>query len=222
MDKPLNAMVALAAVILAASYAPTGMAAETTGWITHPEAGARTPIVLQFRRELTVNRLPAKQLVRVTADKRFILYVNGDRVASGPSAGTVKSWRQAEVDLAPHLRKGKNVIAATVWNFGDVAPAFQQTVATGFRVIGDLAPTNAPGWRVRIDTGHSAVNAKEQISWQYYVASTPEVIDARQAPIALAGRSAGAGRGGAHVDRGPASAAAVCERHARTGGAKLD
>ena len=118
----------------------------------------------------------------VTADNRFVLYVNGDRVASGPSTGTVKSWRYATVDLAPHLRKGENVIAATVWNFGDVAPAFQQTVATGFRLIGDPVSTSAPGWRVRIDTGHSAVNGKEQISWQYYVASAPEVIDSRKAP----------------------------------------
>ena len=78
--------------------------------------------------------------------------------------------------------KGENVIAATVWNFGDVAPAFQQIVATGFRLIGDPVSTSAPGWRVRIDTGHSAVNGKEQISWQYYVASAPEVIDARKAP----------------------------------------
>ena len=36
------------------------------------------------------------------------------------------------------------------------------------------------GWRVRIDDRHSAINAKEQISWQYYVASAPEVIDARK------------------------------------------
>ena len=182
MEKSFNGMAVLAAMLVAVSFAPCAKAGDASGWITHPEAGARTPIVLQFRRELTLQDVPAKLPVSVTADNRFVLYVNGDRVASGPSTGTVKSWRYTQIDLAPHLRKGENIIAATVWNFGDVAPAFQQIVATGFRLIGDPVSTNGAGWRVRIDTGHSAVNAKEQISWQYYVASTPEVIDSRKAP----------------------------------------
>jgi hypothetical protein len=182
MNQPVYITAVLAAVLIAASYTPCAQADEASGWITHPDAGARTPIVLTFRRELHVDRVPAKLPVSVTADNRFILRVNGDRVASGPSTGTVRSWRYAQVDLAPHLRKGDNVIEATVWNFGEVAPAFQQIVATGFRLTGDLFSTNTPGWRVRIDTGHSAAN--KQISWQYYVAGAPEVIDSRKEPSA--------------------------------------
>jgi len=181
MDKLFNVMVWLVAVLAAVGYTPCAIAEDPSGWITHADVGTRTPIVLQFRRELQMDRAPASLPVTVTADNRFILFVNGSRVASGPSTGTVTSWRYATVDLAPHLRKGENVITATVWNFGDVAPAFQQIVATGFRLIGDPVSTSRPGWRVRIDKGHSALNAKEQISWQYYVASAPEFIDARQA-----------------------------------------
>jgi alpha-L-rhamnosidase len=155
-------------------------AAPDAGWITHPDAGTRAPIVLEFRRELELDRVPAKLPVSVTADNRFVLYVNGQRVADGPSTGTVRSWRQRAVDLAPQLRRGTNVITAVVWNFGDFAPASQQVVATGFRLIGDPVATTAPGWRVRIDESHTAVNPKDQISWQYYVASAPEVIDARK------------------------------------------
>ena len=180
MRKPLPTILALATSLLAAAHAPSALGQGEAGWITHADAGARTPIVLQFRRELTLDRVPAKLPVSVTADNRFILYVNGQRVASGPSTGTVKSWRQRSLDLAPHLKRGKNVIAAVVWNFGDVAPASQQIVATGFRLIGEPISTSAAGWRVRIDDSRTAVNAKEQISWQYYVASAPEVIDARK------------------------------------------
>jgi alpha-L-rhamnosidase len=180
MHKP-NFVATLVAALLAATCAPQSRAEAASGWITHPAAGARTPIVLQFRREFMLEHVPAKLPVSVTADNRFILYVNGERVASGPSTGTVKSWRYTQLDLAPYLQEGKNLITATVWNFGDIAPAFQQIVATGFRLIGDPVSTNVEGWRVRIDTGHSAVNAKDQIPWQYYVAGAPEVIDARQA-----------------------------------------
>ncbi|HEY6126479.1 MAG TPA: family 78 glycoside hydrolase catalytic domain [Steroidobacteraceae bacterium] len=183
MRKPWLPILALAGALLGAAYAQRAVAQDSAdGWITHAESGVRTPIVLHFQRDLNLKAVPAKLPVSVTADNRFVLYVNGQRVASGPSAGTVQSWREARLDLAPHLKRGANVITAVVWNFGEIAPAFQQSVATGFRLTGAPIPTSSPGWRVRIDTGHSAVNAKEQIGWQYYVASTPEVIDARRPP----------------------------------------
>ena len=181
MRSRVASLVCLAAVLAVGGHAATASAQNADGWITHADVGARTPIVLHFRRELQLDRVPAKLPVSITADNRFILHVNGQRVASGPSTGTVKSWRYANVDLAPQLKRGKNVISAVVWNFGDFAPASQQIVATGFRLIGDPISTSAAGWRVRIDKSHTAVSAKEQISWQYYVASAPEVIDARLA-----------------------------------------
>ena len=137
--------------------------------------------MLEFRRELELARVPAKLPVSVTADNRYVLYVNGTRVASGPSTGTVKSWRERTVDLAPQLQRGHNEITAVVWNFGDFAPASQQIVATGFRLAGGSIATSEQGWRVRIDDSHTAVNPKEHIPWQYYVASAPEFIDARKA-----------------------------------------
>ena len=181
MRKPLPTILALATSLIAAAYAPAAVGQGEAGWITHADAGSRTPIVLQFRRELQLERVPAKLLVSVTADNRFILYVNGQRVAErsfhrhGEELAVRDRWT-----LRRSCKRGKNVIAAVVWNFGDVAPASQQIVATGFRLIGEPISTSAPGWRVRIDDGHTAINAKEQISWQYYVASAPEVIDARK------------------------------------------
>ncbi|HEV7609757.1 MAG TPA: family 78 glycoside hydrolase catalytic domain [Steroidobacteraceae bacterium] len=189
----------------AAICAPCARAQNASGWISHPDAST-TPVVLHFRRQLSLTVVPAKLPVSVTADNRFILYVNGGRVVSGPSTGTVKSWRYATVDLAPYLKRGANVLAAVVWNFGDAAPASQQMVATGFRLIGDPVSTGQPGWRVRIDRGHTALGAKQQISWQYYVAGAPEVIDARTANWDWAGP---AESGEEWRDAVPASAAAA-------------
>lgn len=160
--------------------APALRAQDARGWITHPEATA-TPVVLEFRRELTLDRVPEDMPVKVTADNRFVLYVNGKRVASGPSIGTIKSWRQATLDLKSSLKPGVNTISAVVWNYGDIAPAHQQSVATGFRLAGPPVSTSLPGWRVRVLASRGVVDAKDQIGWQYYVASTPEVIDATRA-----------------------------------------
>ena len=77
------------------------------GWITHADAGTRTPMVLQFRRELLAGSCACEVAGEVTADNRFVLYVNGTRVASGPSTGTIAAWRYSTIDLAPHLRAGE-------------------------------------------------------------------------------------------------------------------
>ena len=51
-------------------------------WVTHPTAPLREPLVLHFRRFLTLAAAPTTYIVRVSADNRFILYVNGQRAAS--------------------------------------------------------------------------------------------------------------------------------------------
>ena len=177
--------------------------AQSDGWITDPvAAGVQGPLVLHFRRAVSLTDVPKALPVTVTADNRFILFVNGRRVASGPSTGTIAHWRTEAVDLAPYLHPGANVVAATVWDFvrqpsgaglggalpaasalpPQVAPIAQQSVALGFRLAGAGIATDQPGWRVKRDAGHMAVNGRAQVPrGRYYVASAPEVIDAAKA-----------------------------------------
>jgi hypothetical protein len=174
---------------------PLGAAAapDADGWIAHPTPGSA--MVLEFARELHLDRVPAHWQVNVTADPRFVIFVNGRRMGSGPSTGTAARWRYAQIDLAPALKKGANVISARVWNFGEFAPLAQQSVATGFRLTGNSFGTDTPGWRVRTHPGHRATRGADQVKPEYYVASAPENIDARIPP-------------GAWVDAVPAPAAA--------------
>lgn len=182
------------------------------GWITMPGlADTDVPVVLGFRRDLEFVKPPKRFEVDVTADNRFILFVNGTRVASGPSTGDLGHWRVARIDLAPHLRAGRNTIAVKVWNgvkppaalrpeatdrerqaaqgrelFTQAAPIFQQSAGTGFRLVGldnasDVS-TGLPGWRVMRDEGHSLSNGWAQIKRYYYVAGAPERIDAARSP----------------------------------------
>jgi len=158
---------ALGLALLSLLAAGAVRADDANGWITLAEARGHTPVVLHFRREFALPRVPAKLPVQITADNRFILYVNEQRVASGPSTGTPKSWRYSSLDLAPHLHAGRNVVAATVWNFGELAPMAQTGVATGFRLVGGPISTTRPGWRVEVDPGRWATSGREQIPWQY-------------------------------------------------------
>jgi alpha-L-rhamnosidase len=197
------------AVSLALSSPVLAARADSDGWISHRAAATLSqPVVLHFRRTFDLANVPLAMPVTVTADNRFILFANGKRIASGPSTGTITRWRTESVDLATYLKRGPNVIAAVVWDFvrkppeaptngplpgasslpPQVAPIAQQSAGLGFRLIGGSLSTSAPGWRVKIDNGHSAVNGRAQVPrGRYYVASAPEVIDAARADWDWAG-----------------------------------
>ncbi len=115
-------------------------------WITHPTAPLREPLVLHFRRALDLASVPATYMVRVSADNRFILYVNGKRVGDGPARGDLAHWRYERFDLAPYLQPGHNLITATVWNFGVYAPVAQMSDRTAFLLESEATgpPASAP------------------------------------------------------------------------------
>ena len=125
MYRVLMLLVLLAAVPLTAQN-PTPSPDPPTrvwhaSWITHPTAPLREPIVLHFRRALSLQSAPASYVVRVSADNRFILWVNGKRAGDGPARGDLGHWRYQKFDLAPLLKSGDNLVTATVWT-GAISP----------------------------------------------------------------------------------------------------
>jgi alpha-L-rhamnosidase len=151
-------------------------------WVTHPNAPLREPIVLHFRRVLTLASVPASYPVRVSADNRFILYVNGQRVGNGPARGDLAHWRYERFDLAPTLKAGSNFITATVWNFGIYAPIAQMTDRTAFllesEATGDASISTPAGWQVEAEPGHGPVPRVVNGFWDYMASGTGEEINA--------------------------------------------
>ena len=81
-----------------------------------------------FRINLSVEELPEQRVLAVSANSRFRLYVNGVTVVDGPCKGN--DWYQffEEVDIAPYLTVGENVIAAKVVAYpplGNVSPKWE-------------------------------------------------------------------------------------------------
>jgi alpha-L-rhamnosidase len=72
-----------------------------------------------FRRVVELHRVPETALTRITADGRYQLFVNGARVARGPVRCAPTDQKYDEVEIAPHLYAGTNVIGAIVHVFGD-------------------------------------------------------------------------------------------------------
>jgi len=177
-------MIARLGVLLATVAGALGAAdlTWTASWITHPAVPLREPTVLHFRRDFRLSGRSDHFIVHVSADNRFILYVNGARVGDGPARGDLAHWRYETLDLAGFLKDGDNVIAATVWNFGVYAPVAQISDRTAFLLQGEgdqALPVSTPnGWLVEIERGQSPIPRRAEGSWEYMACGPGELLDA--------------------------------------------
>jgi hypothetical protein len=155
-------------------------------WIAFPGAAPQAAGVYHFRRTLDLPRKPARFLVHISADNRYRLFVNGEPVSSGPARGDVMHWRYESVDLAPHLRAGRNVLAALVWNWGEHRPVAQISHRTGFLVQGDgeaeAAVNSGAGWKAFANPAYGFTPVVWPDNNGYYVASPGERLDAKLYP----------------------------------------
>lgn len=71
-----------------------------------------------FRKTFELSKVPKKAAFYITADQSYQLYVNGTLVCRGPARGYQSHWPFDEVDIAEHLKTGKNVIAVRAHNPG--------------------------------------------------------------------------------------------------------
>lgn len=166
---------------------PVFRGAPPAQWIAPPGVPADSFTVFHARRVVDLAAPPAHFLVHVSADNRYRLYVNGDPVASGPQRSDVAHWRYETVDLAPHLRTGRNVIAALVWNWGAARPVAQHSYRTAFVLQGD-GPAEAalvntgPGWTLRVDSAYAPLPVSFSEVGGYYAAAPGERVDGARYP----------------------------------------
>ena len=131
-------------------------------WVSHPTASPKDYGVYHFRRTFDLDSQPEKFIIHVSADNRYRLFVNGQSVCRGPARGDLMHWRFETVDIAPYLVKGKNTIAAVVWNFGELIPGAQMTLRTAFVLQADDPRNNFantdPKWKVIQNLAYSPVS----------------------------------------------------------------
>src|SRR5882724_4957037 len=89
-------------------------------WVTAPGLSERAPVVLHFQRAFNLETVPEHLPVYVSADNAYLLHVNGQLASRGPARSDLQHWHYETVDLAPLLHAGENVLASTVWGFGDL------------------------------------------------------------------------------------------------------
>jgi len=86
-------------------------------WIWTSQKAPQRNAFVGFRRFVPYKGGPAT--LHITADSRYVLYVNGAWLGQGPVRAWPWSWRYDSYDLTPHLRVGDNLIAVLVNHYGE-------------------------------------------------------------------------------------------------------
>jgi hypothetical protein len=112
---------------------------------------------VQARRTFVLAAVPRKCRIRVTADSRYELFVNGHYVCRGPARGYQYSWPYDEVDIARYLRRGKNVVAVLAHNYGVGIYQYISADAGGIILAGRAGSVDlstGSDWRIRVAPGY--------------------------------------------------------------------
>ena len=71
-----------------------------------------------FRKTFALAQVPLHIPARITADSRYLLFVNGQEAYRGPIRGQPRRLTYDMLDLAPYLKPGENTVAIFVVYYG--------------------------------------------------------------------------------------------------------
>ena len=141
--------------------------AQTEPWISYPSANNTVYGVYHFRKTFDLNQVPGKMVIHVSADNRYNLFVNGKRVCYGPAKGDLQTYKYDVVDIAPFLKKGKNVIASLVYNGGKDKPLAFLSVQTAFMLRSEAEENNwinsDKSWKVYKNPAYKVISYQEML-----------------------------------------------------------
>ena len=140
---------------------------QTSPWISYPSANVTEYGVYHFRKTFELDQVPASLVIHVSADNRYNLFVNGQRVCYGPAKGDLKTYNYDVIDIASFLKPGKNVLAALVYNGGKDRPLAFITVQTAFMLRSEnpdfsFINSNA-SWKVLKNVAYKVISYQEML-----------------------------------------------------------
>ncbi len=83
---------------------------------------------LKFRKKLVYSGEPAVTL-KLTADSRYYLWVNGERIGFGPVRAYPEHYKYDVYDLTRLLKPGENVLCVLVNHFGESTMQYKHAAA---------------------------------------------------------------------------------------------
>lgn len=113
--------------------------------------------IVNFVRRITLPSPPIQAKLHFSADTRYKLFVNGVRVAVGPTRSSPLIWYYDTLDIAPYLKPGENEIRFVVLRYfasSRGAMAFERTALPGLTVFG------------HVETGSESIDLGSRQGWK--------------------------------------------------------
>jgi hypothetical protein len=155
-------------------------------WISYPGITGKEAGVYHFRKNLDLKEKPDSFVIHVSGDSRYQLFVNGNLVSFGPAKSDITHWKYETVDIAKFLKEGNNIIASTVWNFGDLNPISIFSLRTAFIIQGNTVKEKMintdTSWKCYHNTAYQLVRITDAMVNGYYAAGPSEIFDANMYP----------------------------------------
>ncbi|MHB9143423.1 MAG: alpha-L-rhamnosidase-related protein, partial [Paludibacter sp.] len=133
----------------------------TANWIWTSDQGPNNTWV-DFRKNVILNSKPATAITRIAAENKYWLYVNDVLVVNDgglESRPNLNDTYYDEIDLAPYLKKGDNIICALVWHKGGREGYTQRFLPDGgflfdSKIIGSSISTidSDKTWKIKTDS----------------------------------------------------------------------
>lgn len=119
-------------------------------WVDCPAAG-QTPFFTVYRLRVEFDA-PVQLRCHISADERYILFLDNERLGRGSERGEPLHWFYESYDLK--LAPGARTLWAVVWSLGRFAPSPQMSVQPGFlfAVEGEYLPlsTGLGNWETAL------------------------------------------------------------------------
>ncbi len=120
-----------------------------------------------FTRAFALSGTPGKASLKITADTRYVAWLNGEEIGRGPARSVRAHWFYDEFDIASRLKPGRNLLAVSVWNYG--WSTYQTIASQGglrFELTADGVPLLASDASVRChrDEGHRSFMPKRNVN----------------------------------------------------------
>jgi alpha-L-rhamnosidase len=119
--------------------------------------------VAEFRHSFDLERMPRNARVLVSADSRYVLWINGTRIGHGPPRNFPNHYEFDLHDVAGFLRRGQNTLRVIVQHWGE--GNFQAFVRRAGLVLEIQAGATIRGatdssWECRLSPGYEAVTPR--------------------------------------------------------------
>lgn len=136
---------------------PMGPTHWSAHWIAAADAISGTNLMFLARRTFELPDMPEHAMVSITADTRYLLYVNGHLVQRGPARSAAHHQSYDTCDITRFMQPGRNVLAVRFHHTG-VAQPYHDTTRPGLLVQLEMVRDGAvsiiganPQWKILRD-----------------------------------------------------------------------